>query len=72
MEIDIIPQTYDDWYQCITAGLKQDLTLPFIDKRINALNSPSEPSTKRFVELYGEQQRLKTVQWFEQAKQSLS
>ncbi len=66
-----IPQTYEQWHHCITVICRQALSRPYIEQRITSLSSASDPSTQKFVELYGEQQRLQTLQWFEQAKSNL-
>ena len=39
--------------------------------RIKNLNSPKDHMTQQFVKLYGEQQRIKTLEWFEQAANEL-
>lgn len=72
MYTDIIPKSYEEWRHCITVVCQQELTLPYIDMRLKALNSSSDYMTQKFVELYGEQQRVKTLGWFEKAKQALS
>lgn len=66
-----IPQTYEEWHHCITVICKQELTVSYIDTRIESLNSSKDHMTKKFIELYGESQRIKTLQWFEQAKHSI-
>lgn len=63
-----IPQTYEEWRHCITVICGQPLTAPFIEARIAALNTPGDHMTARFVALYGEPQRVKTLAWFEQAR----
>lgn len=67
----IIPQTYEEWHHCITVDCEEQLTLTYIEARIKALNSPSDYMTKKFVELYGDHQRIKTLGWLEQAKGTL-
>jgi len=71
METDIVPKSYQEWVHCITVICKQELSLPYIELRIKALNTPNDHMTKRFVQLYGEQQRVMTLKWFEQAKNAL-
>ena len=71
METAIVPQSYDEWYHWITVVGQQKLTMPFIETRIKCLNSLDDASTQRFVQLYGEQQRLKTIEWFERAKKAI-
>ncbi len=68
MSSAIIPQTYEEWHHCITVIGQQELSPSYIEMRIESLNSPDDSSTQRFVQLYGEQQRVKTLQWFERAK----
>lgn len=64
----LIPENYDQWHHCITVTCKQPLTLSYIDSRIKALTNQRDYMTKKFVELYGDQQRIKTLEWFEKAK----
>ena len=71
MTTAIIPETYEQWHHCITVVCQQALTPSYIDERIQALNTPSDYMTERFVTLYGDAQRVKTLAWFEQAKASL-
>ncbi|MBL8466225.1 hypothetical protein [Methyloversatilis discipulorum] len=66
-----IPRTYEEWRHCIADICRQPITGPFIDERIAALNSPADHMTARFVELYGEPQRVKTLEWFERARNEL-
>ncbi|MCG8669342.1 MAG: hypothetical protein MI867_07990 [Pseudomonadales bacterium] len=71
MDTSIIPTTYQEWRHCITVICQQPLTMPYIESRIKALNSQNDHMTSKFVELYGEQQLVKTLKWFEQAKDEL-
>lgn len=50
---------------------RQELTLSYIEARIKALNSLNDHMTQQFVKLYGDDQRLKTLEWFAQAKGKL-
>ena len=63
-----IPQTYEEWRHCITVICRQPITGPYIEERIKALNSTTDHMTVRFVQLYGDAQRVKTLEWFERAK----
>jgi hypothetical protein len=67
----MIPQTYEEWRHCITAICNQPLTKEYIEQRIKALNMPSDHMTAKFVQLYGEQQRVRTLEWFERARNEL-
>ena len=71
MDTAIIPSTYEEWRHCITVICQQPLTLAYVESRIKALNMPNDHMTDKYVQLYGEQQRIKTLQWFEQAKKEL-
>lgn len=71
MDTDIIPQSYEDWHHCITVICQQELTKAYIEARINALSSSNDYATQKFVQLYGEQQRIKTLQWFKHAQKTI-
>lgn len=71
MNAPLIPENYEQWHHCITIVCQQPLTPGYIDGRIKALNNQHDHMTKKFVELYGEQQRLKTLQWFSEAKSKI-
>ncbi|MFD2177178.1 hypothetical protein [Veronia pacifica] len=71
MKTAIIPASYEEWRHCITVICGEELTLPYIEARIEALNSPKDYMTKKFVELYGDEQRHQTIAWFKQAKSEL-
>jgi len=66
-----IPQTYEEWRHCITVVCRQPITGPYIEERIKALNTPSDHMTARFVQLYGEAHRAKTVEWFGRARHEI-
>ncbi|MCG8611939.1 MAG: hypothetical protein MI864_15545 [Pseudomonadales bacterium] len=72
MDTSIIPNSYQEWRHCITVICQQELTLPYVESRIKALNTDNDHMTHKYVQLYGEQQRIKTLQWFEQAKRELT
>lgn len=71
MDTGIIPATYEEWRHCITVVCQQELMMPYIEDRIKALNSSSDYMTQKFVQLYGDQQRINTLHWFERAKSEL-
>jgi len=66
-----IPKNYEEWRHCITIICQQELTLPYIEMRIKKLNTPNDHMTQQFVRLYGEPQRVRTIEWFEQAQNDL-
>ncbi len=67
----LIPENYEQWYHCITTICQQPMTLVYIDERLKALNNPDDDMTQKFIELYGNQQRYKTLKWFVKTKIAL-
>ena len=65
------PENYDDWKECITKYCGIPLTLPYVEKRLAALRDPTDYSTKRFIEIYGEPYLGRIIGWFEQAEREL-
>lgn len=65
-------QTYEEWKHCITVKCQIPLTSTFIAERIKALSDAQEPVTARFVKLYGDPHRVRTLRWFEQARRELN
>lgn len=64
---ELIPRTYDEWKHCITEVCGIPFTESYIRARIKALSDPRDEMTERFVQLYGEAHRRRTLSWFEQA-----
>lgn len=71
MNTAMLPKSYEEWQVCITVICGQELTLSFVETRIKSLSSTNDHMTRRFVQLYGEGQRAKTLEWFSQAKRQL-
>ena len=71
MQHSDIPQTYEQWRHCITVICNQPLTQEYIEERIKALNSTTDHMTVKFVQLYGDAQRIRTLEWFERARREL-
>lgn len=65
------PENYDDWKECITEYCGIPLTLAYVEQRIAALRDPTEYSTRRFTEIYGEAYLARVIGWFEQAEREL-
>lgn len=63
----MVPQSYEEWVDCITISCKIDLTVPYINERLGALRDPSNAHTKRYTQLYGEPYLEQVIGWFEQA-----
>jgi hypothetical protein len=59
--------SFEQWRAAITGPCGITLTQDYCEGRVRALNNPAEPSTKAFVEAYGETYRTLVVSWFDQA-----
>ncbi|WP_043316295.1 hypothetical protein [Microbulbifer sp. HZ11] len=71
MEAIFTPQNYQEWRHCITVTCGLELTEAFINSRITSLKNESDYMTKRFVELYGEARRQRTLEWFVRASEEI-
>ncbi|MEM7136035.1 MAG: hypothetical protein AAF500_05615 [Myxococcota bacterium] len=65
-------ENYEQWKHCITVECHIPLTPEYVASRIAALRDERDPTTARFVALYGDSYRLRTVGWFEQARAELA
>jgi len=59
--------TYEQWHGAITDKCGITLSRDYCERRISALEDLSDPSTKSFIELYGEVYRDKVIAWFRRA-----
>ena len=64
-----IPQSYEEWRQCIVVECGLELTPGFIDQRIASLQNNSEYYTQQFIRLYGRQHHQRVLGWFMQARE---
>jgi hypothetical protein len=60
-------ETDEEWHEAITTRCGLTLTKTYCEERIRALSDPKDPSTRSFVELYGDHYLAKVVSWFERA-----
>lgn len=67
----MIPQNYNEWYQCITQACKIKLDKAFVQSRIAALQNRNDSQTISFVQLYGEEHYQNVLGWFYQAGQTI-
>lgn len=65
--MNAVPQTYEDWVQCITVACGIPLTPDFIARRIEALEDQTGPHTQKFIDRWGAAHHAQTLQWFRQA-----
>ena len=59
----MIPQTYNDWRNCIIHDCNINLTKEFAEERLKIYNDSDNPQTKKFVELYGSQHLFNVISW---------
>lgn len=62
----MIPQTFEQWKQCIVNDCRIDLTTEFAERRLTVYQNETNPETRRFVELYGEQHLQNIIRWLKQ------
>lgn len=62
----MIPQTVNDWTNCIVNDCKINLTREFATKRLAVYQDNKDAETIKFISLYGEQHLNNIIQWFKQ------
>lgn len=61
----MIPQTYEEWRNCIANDCKINFTKEFATKRLKVYQEASNPETIKFKNLYGEQHLNNVIYWLE-------
>jgi hypothetical protein len=62
----MIPQTFEQWKNCIIHDCKIDLTKEFVQERLTVYQDPKNSETQKFISLYGEKHLINIIQWFKQ------
>lgn len=62
----MIPQTFEQWKNCIIHDCNINLNQAFAQKRLAVYLDRSHPETKQFVLLYGENHLQNIIRWMEQ------
>ncbi len=62
----MIPQTFNDWKNCIVDDCKINLTREFAKQRLAVYQDNKNVETQKFISLYGQQHLLNIIQWFQQ------
>jgi hypothetical protein len=62
----MIPQTFNDWRNCIINDCKINLTKDFASQRLAVYQNPQNPETQKFIALYGETHLQNVISWFNQ------
>lgn len=60
----MIPQTFEQWKNCIVNDCKINLTKNFAQQRLAVYQDKKNNETKKFVSLYGEQHLQNIINWF--------
>lgn len=63
----MIPQTFNDWKNCIVNECKINLTREFATKRLAVYQDNKNAETQKFISLYGEQHLQNIISWFNQS-----
>ncbi len=62
----MIPKTFNDWRSCIVNDCKINLNTDFARQRLAVYEDQSNPETKKFISLYGEQHLQNIINWYKQ------
>jgi hypothetical protein len=68
----MIPETYEQWRQCITIECGIPLTTLFVTQRLAIWRDLRSEETQRFRRLYGDVHWRAITHWFEQAARELN
>ena len=60
----MIPQSFEEWYYCITQKCKINLDPHFIKERLGVLTDNNNPETKRIIDLYGINYLQNLINWY--------
>lgn len=59
----MIPQTFEEWRNCIVNDCKINLTKEFAMQRLKVYEDASNTETKKFASLYGEHHLQNVINW---------
>ncbi|MEM6317466.1 MAG: hypothetical protein AAF960_07330 [Bacteroidota bacterium] len=59
----MIPNTFEEWRDCIVNDCKIKLTKDFAKKRLAVYENPNHPETRKFQQLYGAQHLYHIILW---------
>jgi len=62
----MIPQTFEEWKDCIVHDCKIQLTKEFAQQRLTVYTNRKNSETRKFISLYGEEHLTRIIQWFQQ------
>lgn len=64
----MIPQTFNDWTNCIVNDCKINLTKYFAQQRLAVYQDMENQETQKFISLYGEQHYSNIINWLKKIK----
>lgn len=67
----MLPQTFEEWENCITNDCNIKLTKDFTMSRLKVYENKKSPETKKFVQLYGEEHLNNVIYWLRRAGERL-
>ena len=59
----MIPQTFEEWKNCIVNACKINLTKDFAKERLSVYHNPQNKETQKFISLYGEEHLNNIINW---------
>ena len=59
----MIPQTFEDWKNCIVNDCKINLTKTFTKERLTVYQDLENKETQKFISLYGKQHLNNIIRW---------
>lgn len=62
----MIPNTFNDWKNCIENNCKIKLTKEFAQQRLNVYQDRKNQETQKFIQFYGEAHLQNIINWFKQ------
>jgi hypothetical protein len=60
----MIPQTFEEWKNCIVKDCSINLTAEFAKARLKIYEDRDNRETKKFMSLYGEAHLENLIRWF--------
>ncbi len=63
----MIPQTYDEWKDCIVNDCKINLTKDFAQRRLAIYEDKRKAETIQFIRLYGENHLSNIIHWLKKS-----
>ena len=68
----VIPNSYEQWRECIEVRGNIRLTPSYINERLSEMQDDKHVQTREFAKLYGNDHLQRTIAWFRRAADELS